>query len=74
MSPAFSVTGRRPLFSVVDMVATQPHVGDHVSPDGKTFVMVRQSPPERIMVVQILRRADETLAAVTRCAIAELRL
>jgi Tol biopolymer transport system component len=54
MSPAFSVTGRRPLFSVIDMVTTQPHVGYDVSPDGKTFVMVRRSPPERIMVVQNL--------------------
>jgi serine/threonine-protein kinase len=52
--PSFAVRGRRPLFSVVDMIATQPHVGYDVSPDGKTFVMVRRTPAERIMVVQNL--------------------
>jgi serine/threonine-protein kinase len=54
MSPAPSVGARRPLFSVVDIVSTQPHVGYDVSPDGKSFVMVRRSPPERIMVLQNL--------------------
>jgi len=51
-SPAVSVGARRPLFSVVDMVSTQPHVAYDVSPDGKTFVMVRRSQAERIMVLQ----------------------
>ena len=36
------------------MVATNPHLNYDVSPDGKTFVMVRRTPASRIMVVQNL--------------------
>ena len=48
----FTITSRRTLFSVVDMVGTNPHVSYDISPDGKTFVMVRRTPASRIMVVQ----------------------
>ena len=53
-TPSLAVTSRRPLFSVVDMLSTNPHVGYDISPDGKTFVMVRRTPASRIMVVQNL--------------------
>jgi Tol biopolymer transport system component len=52
--PAFAVDARRTLFSLADIVSTNPHVNYDVSPDGKTFVMVRRSPATRIMVIQNL--------------------
>jgi serine/threonine-protein kinase len=51
-TPPFTVVSRRTLFSVVDMVGANPHVSYDVSPDGRTFAMVRRTPPSRIMVVQ----------------------
>jgi hypothetical protein len=36
------------------MIGTNPHVNYDISPDGKTFVMVRRSPATRIMVIQNL--------------------
>jgi serine/threonine-protein kinase len=51
-APTFAVTTRRPLFSIAAIVATQPHVGYDVSPDGKTFAMVKRTPPQRIVVLQ----------------------
>ena len=53
-SPTLAVTGRKRLFSVGDIVGTNPHANYDVSPDGKTFVMVRRSPAARIMVIQNL--------------------
>jgi serine/threonine-protein kinase len=53
-SPSFAVTGRKRLFPVRDIVATNPHANYDVSPDGKTFVMVRRSPAARIVVLQNL--------------------
>ena len=53
-APAFSVTARRPLFSVADMVTATPHRNYDISPDGKTLVMVQRSPATRIMVIQNL--------------------
>jgi eukaryotic-like serine/threonine-protein kinase len=52
--PQFEVTARRALFPIADMVGTTPHAGYDISPDGKTFVMVRRSPAQRIMVIQNL--------------------
>ena len=49
-----SVTSRRELFSVADMATATPHANYDVSPDGKTFVMVRNNPSTRIMVIQNL--------------------
>ena len=54
MQPAFTVTGRRVLFSVADVLGTNPHANYDVSPDGKHFVMVRRTPATRIMVIQNL--------------------
>jgi serine/threonine-protein kinase len=53
-SPTLAVTGRKRLFPVGDIVATAPHANYDVSPDGKTFVMVRRSPAARIVVIQNL--------------------
>ena len=52
--PQFEVTARRALFPIADMVGTTPHAGYDISPDGRTFVMVRRSPAQRIMVIQNL--------------------
>jgi eukaryotic-like serine/threonine-protein kinase len=53
-TPALHVTVRRRLFPIVDIVGTAPHANYDVSPDGKTFVMVRRSPAARIVVIQNL--------------------
>lgn len=53
-SPTLAVTGRKRLFPVGDIVATNPHANYDVSPDGKTFIMVRRSPAARIVVLQNL--------------------
>jgi serine/threonine-protein kinase len=59
--PAFSVTSRRALFSVAEMVNSTPHRNYDISPDGKTFVMVRFNPSTRIMVIQNLPALVERL-------------
>ena len=48
------MTGRKRLFPVAAVVATNPHANYDVSPDGKSFVMVRRSPAARIVVLQNL--------------------
>jgi eukaryotic-like serine/threonine-protein kinase len=53
-SPTIAVAGRKRLFSVGDIVGTNPHANYDVSPDGKTFAMVRRSPAARIVVIQNL--------------------
>jgi serine/threonine-protein kinase len=53
-APSFTVESRQPLFSVADIVTTNPHVNYDVSPDGKTFVMVHRSPASRLVVIQNL--------------------
>ncbi len=53
-TPALMVTGRKRLFPVGDIVASGPHANYDVSPDGKSFVMVRNSPAARIVVIQNL--------------------
>jgi serine/threonine-protein kinase len=52
--PTLAVTGRKRLFPVGDIVATNPHANYDLSPDGKTFAVVRRSPAARIMVIQNL--------------------
>ena len=54
LEPELAVTGRRTLFSMADIVGTTPHANYSVSPDGRTFVMVRRSPATRVMVIQHL--------------------
>ncbi len=41
-------------FPIGEIVGTSPHANYDVSPNGKTFVMVRRSPAARIMVIQNL--------------------
>ncbi|MGN6392322.1 MAG: protein kinase domain-containing protein [Gemmatimonadales bacterium] len=53
-SPALTVTGRKRLFPIGDIAGTNPHPNYDISPDGKTFVMVRRSPAARVMVIQNL--------------------
>jgi Tol biopolymer transport system component len=53
-APALAVAGRQRLFPIGDMVGTAPHANYSVSPDGKTFVMVRSSPAARVVVIQNL--------------------
>jgi Tol biopolymer transport system component len=52
--PELEVLSRKPLFSLDDMVGATPHANYSVSPDGKTFVMVRRAPANRIVVLQNL--------------------
>ena len=52
--PGFAVAARQPLFSVADYVGTTPHTNYSISPDGKTFAMVRRNPATRIMIIQNL--------------------
>ena len=53
-SPTLQVVSRQPLFAVSDMGTATPHSNYDISPDGKTFVMVRLNPASRIMVIQNL--------------------
>lgn len=51
---SFSVTSRQSLFSVGDIATATPHSNYDISPDGRTFVMVRFNPSSRIEVIQNL--------------------
>ena len=53
-TPALGVTARKRLFPIGDIVSTAPHANYDISPDGKTFVMVRSSPAARVVVIQNL--------------------
>ncbi|HUR93380.1 MAG TPA: protein kinase [Gemmatimonadales bacterium] len=53
-TPTLTVTGRKRLFPIGDIVGTSPHANYDVSPDGRSFVMVRSSPAARVMVIQNL--------------------
>ncbi|HSQ29714.1 MAG TPA: hypothetical protein VLN49_07690, partial [Gemmatimonadaceae bacterium] len=53
-SPHLEVTSRRTLFAMSEMLGSNPHANYSISPDGKTFAMVRRSPATRIMVIQNL--------------------
>jgi serine/threonine-protein kinase len=52
--PAIEVVERRVLFASTDYVGTNPHANYDVSPDGRTFAMVRRSPATRVMIIQNL--------------------
>ena len=53
-SPRFDVVARRALFPVTDMAGAVPHANYDLSPDGRTFAMVRRSTATRIVVIQNL--------------------
>ena len=61
------VLDRRPLFGAGEIVSSNPHANYDVSPDGRTFVMVRRSPANRIVVLQnlpeLVRRLRDTSPA-----------
>jgi serine/threonine-protein kinase len=65
--PEPAVVERRALFSLAEIVGTNPHSNYSVSPDARTFVMVQRSPATRIMVIQqlpdLLRRRQGAPAA-----------
>jgi hypothetical protein len=61
LSPAFDVIARRSLFPVTDMAAAVPHANYALSPDGRTFAMVRRSSATRIAVIQNLPALLESM-------------
>jgi hypothetical protein len=42
------------MFPIGEIAGAAPHTNYDISPDGKTFVMVRRSPATRIIVLQNL--------------------
>jgi serine/threonine-protein kinase len=53
-SPSLALVSQQTLFSLQDMVGTAPHANFDISPDGRTFAMVRRSPGSRIVIIQNL--------------------
>ena len=60
------VVSRRVLFPIPDIIGTTPHANYDISPDGKTFAMVRRNPAERIVIIQNLPALVEGLRAPTQ--------
>ena len=54
MVPELEVLSRKALFPVDEILGASPHANYSISPDGKTFVMVRRAPANRIVVLQNL--------------------
>jgi serine/threonine-protein kinase len=52
--PELEVLSRTALFPLDDIVGAAPHANYAISPDGRTFVMVRRAPANRIIVLQNL--------------------
>jgi Tol biopolymer transport system component len=59
--PTLAVAGRQRLFPIGDIVGTSPHANYSISPDGKTFAMVRASPAARVVVIQNLPALSERM-------------
>ncbi len=53
-APDLAVVSRRALFPIPEIVGTGPHANYDVSPDGRTFAMVRRSWSRHIVVIQDL--------------------
>jgi serine/threonine-protein kinase len=53
-APSLAAAPPKPLFRIDEMVGTAPHANYDVSPDGRTFAMVRRSPGIHIVVIQNL--------------------
>ncbi|HEX9165950.1 MAG TPA: protein kinase [Gemmatimonadales bacterium] len=60
-TPTLTVTARQELFDVTAMATTTPHSNYDISPDGRTFAMVRTNPSSRIVVIQNLPAIFERL-------------
>ena len=54
LSPEVVITKRTELFDASDYEPAQPHANYDVSPDGKSFVMLKRSPSSYIVVIQNL--------------------
>jgi serine/threonine-protein kinase len=52
--PELEVVSRQAMFPIGEIAGAAPHTNYDISPDGKTFVMVRRSPATRIIVLQNL--------------------
>ncbi len=52
--PELAIVERRTLFSMADYVSSTPHANFAVSPDGRTFALVRRNPGTRIVIIQNL--------------------
>jgi eukaryotic-like serine/threonine-protein kinase len=53
--PEIMVTRRTTLFDASDYEPAQPHANYDVSPDGKSFVMLKRSPSSHIVIIQNVR-------------------
>ena len=53
-TPTLAVTSRKALFPAAGIVTSNPHGNFDVSPDGKSFVVIRSNPSTRVMVIQNL--------------------
>jgi serine/threonine-protein kinase len=65
-SPVLAVTARQALFNVADMATSTPHRNYDISPDGRTFALVRFNPSTRIMVIQNLPALVKKLSGPAR--------
>ncbi len=63
--PTPHVTERHTLFSISDIVTGGNHANYDVSPDARTFVMVRSNPKARIVVIQNLPALVDRLGGNT---------
>ncbi len=52
LTPGFDVLSRAPLFDVGNFVMAEDHANYDLSPDGRTFVMVRSSAASQIQLIQ----------------------
>jgi Tol biopolymer transport system component len=66
MTPAFRVVSRQALFSVGEYLNSTPHANYDVSPDGKSFVMVRRNASSRIVVIQNFPELARRLGGAAR--------
>ena len=64
-APSLAVASRQALFSVADAATATPHRNYDLSPDGRTFAMVRYNPATRIMVIQNLPALVRRLSGAT---------
>jgi serine/threonine-protein kinase len=64
-APALGVVSQRALFPTDEMVGAEPHANYDVSPDGKTFAMVRREPGSHIVVIQNVPALLRRLRAAT---------
>ena len=51
-APSFEVTARTPLFDVTNYLGAPDHANFDVSPDGRSFVMIRSSQASQIQLIQ----------------------